>query len=289
MNILIVIKRVLNNNAVVAQDNHGQTIVALGAGIAFQRKAGQTIPPEKIEKCFYPKNKEVTNSISETLAQIEPQYIELSDHIISETAASSGKQMSDDIYISLPDHLQFAVERVKRGIPIQNKLTIETMQTYPDEFQIGKRVLNYLTEKTKLVFPDDEATNIAMHLITAEEGDSLENTEGTIELINRFIKIIEQMLNKSINPQSVSYYRLVTHLKFFIQRIRKNEVQELPLDKDLYNMIVHSYHKEYIIAQRIAGIILSDYDYKTSEDEIMFLTIHIHRVNFTESDVNEQI
>lgn len=128
-----------------------------------------------------------------------------------------------------------------------------------------------------------------MHLITAEEGDSLENTEGTIELINRFIKIIEQMLNKSINPQSVSYYRLVTHLKFFIQRIRKNEVQELPLDKDLYNMIVHSYHKEYIIAQRIAGIILSDYDYKTSEDEIMFLTIHIHRVNFTESDVNEQI
>ena len=82
---------------------------------------------------------------------------------------------------------------------------------------------------------------------------------------------------------------MVTHLKFFIQRIRKNEVQELPLDKDLYNMIVHSYHKEYIIAQRIAGIILSDYDYKTSEDEIMFLTIHIHRVNFTESDVNEQI
>lgn len=281
VSIMIVIKRVLNNNAVVAKDEHDQTLVALGSGIAFQRKAGQVISEEKIEKSFYPKNEDATNSISETLAQVDPKYIELSDRIISEAIASSGKKLSDDIYVSLPDHLQFAVERVKKGILIQNKLTVETMQTYPDEFQLGKRALNHLSKKTRLTFPDDEATNIAMHLITAEEGDSLENTEGTIELINRFLKIIREMLNKEIDSNSVSYYRLITHLKFFVQRIKKRQDQDFDADHDLYDMVVHNYHKEYVIAQRIAGIVMQEFDYQVSDDEIMFLTIHIHRINIS--------
>lgn len=284
---MIVIKRVLNNNAVVAKDELNRTLVALGSGIAFQQKAGHFIPKDKIEKIFYPKDEDATNSISETLSQIDPKYIELSDRIISEAITSSGKKLTDDIYVSLPDHLQFAVERVKNGILIQNKLTVETMQTYPDEFQLGKRVLKYLSEKTGLDFPDDEATNIAMHLITAEEGDSLENTEGTIELINRFLKIISEMLGKNINSNSVSYYRLITHLKFFIQRIKKQQSQKFKADKDLYDMVIHSYHKEYIIAQRIAGIVLHDFNYKVSEDEVMFLTIHIHRINVSTGDYNE--
>lgn len=112
---MLLIKRVLNNNAVVATDKHKQTLVALGNGIAFHKKAGEIISEDKVEKIFYPQNEKDTNSMSEMLASIDPKYIELSDQIISETIASSGKKLSDDIYLSLPDHLQFAVERLKRG------------------------------------------------------------------------------------------------------------------------------------------------------------------------------
>lgn len=276
---MIVIKRVLNNNAVVATDEQNQTLVALGSGIAFHQKAGQAILENKIEKSFYPKNEDAANSISETLAQVDPKYIELSDRIISEAVISSGKKLSDDIYVSLPDHLQFAVERLKKGMLIQNKLTVETMQTYPDEFQLGKHTLSYLAQETGLTFPDDEATNIAMHLITAEEGDILENTEETITLINQFLKVISAMLKKEFNLNSVSYYRLVTHLKFFVQRIKKRQHQEFPSDKTLYDLIIRDYHAEYLIAQRIAGIVMKKFNYGVSDDEILFLTIHIHRVN----------
>ena len=182
----MIIERILNNNAILAKDDNGRNLVALGSGIAFGRKKGQTVASSKIEKIFYPKDQATTNTISETLAQIRPEYIELSDQIISEAIASSGKKLSDDIYISLPDHLQFAVERVRQGITIQNRLTIETMQVYPDEFQLGKKVIDYLGEKSGLKFNDDEAANVAMHIITAEEGYSLENTQGSIELINNF-------------------------------------------------------------------------------------------------------
>lgn len=275
---MLLIKRVLNNNAVVATDKHKQTLVALGNGIAFHKKSGEIISEDKVEKIFYPQNEKDTNSMSEMLASIDPKYIELSDQIISETIASSGKKLSDDIYLSLPDHLQFAVERLKKGMPIQNRLTIETMQTYPDEFQLGKRALCYLEKTEKLKFPEDEATNIAMHLITAEEGNSLENTAGTIELINRFLEIISEMLKMEINSKSVAYYRLVTHLKFFAQRISKKQTQEANVDPELYNMVIHRYHKEYLISQRIAGIVMQKFNYKVSQDEIMYLTIHIHHI-----------
>ncbi|MBP2058467.1 beta-glucoside operon transcriptional antiterminator [Lactobacillus colini] len=279
----MIIKRVLNNNAVIALDDNQQTLVALGSGIAFQGKPGDLIEDKKIEKVFYPQDESATNSISQTLLQIDPWYIELSDKIISEAEASSGKKLSDDIYFSLPDHLQFAVERVSKGMIIQNRLTIETMQTYPDEFQLGKRSIAYLSKKTGLTFSDDEAANIAMHIITAQEGESLENTEGTIELINKFIKIIEEMLNKKIDIKSVTYYRAITHLKFFIQGIKNRTVRNQTMDdKELFNMVIHNYHKEYVIAQRISGIVLNEFDYQVSDDEIMYLTIHIHRLNISE-------
>ena len=257
---MLLIKRVLNNNAVVATDKHKQTLVALGNGIAFHKKAGEIISEDKVEKIFYPQNEKDTNSMSEMLASIDPKYIELSDQIISETIASSGKKLSDDIYLSLPDHLQFAVERLKKGMPIQNRLTIETMQTYPDEFQLGKRVLRYLEKTENLKFPEDE------------------HTAGTIELINRFLEIISEMLKMEINSKSVAYYRLVTHLKFFAQKISKKQTQEANVDPELYNMVIHRYHKEYLISQRIAGIVMQKFNYKVSQDEIMYLTIHIHHI-----------
>lgn len=275
---MIIISKILNNNAVVAVDDNHDTLVALGSGIAFQRKIGQVIPEGKIEKSFYPKDENDATQISETLSQVDPKYIELSDQIISEMIASSGKKLSNDIYVSLPDHLQFAVQRMSDGIPIQNRLTLETMHTYPDEFQISKRAVEYLSQKTNLKFPDDEATNIAMHLITAEEGDSLENTEGAIELIDQFVRIITQMLHKDLDTGSVAYYRLITHLKFFIQRIKKRQLGSENVDKDLFSMIIRKYHTEYVIAQRISGIVLSNYNYEVTKDELMYLTIHIHRV-----------
>lgn len=243
---MILIKRVLNNNAVVAIDEKGQTLVALGGGIAFQRKAGQTVPTEKIEKAFYSKSVSDTDRISQTLANIEPWYIELSDRIISEISTGTDHKVSDDIYVNLPDHLQFAVQRLKHGIPIENRLTLETMSTYPDEFALGKQTIKALEKKTGLHFPEAEAANIAMHLITAEEGDSLENTEGTIELIDRIIQVIEEMLQKQLDTNSVSYYRLMTHLKFFIKRIKTQNSDKGSVDADLFNMAAHKYHEEYL-------------------------------------------
>ncbi|UYX12590.1 PRD domain-containing protein [Lactobacillus delbrueckii subsp. indicus] len=276
---MIKIVKVLNNNAIVAEDIRKNTLVALGAGIAFRQKVGDWIADSKIEKTFFSEDEKTATSIIDAFSQVRAEYIELSDRVISEAETSSGKKLSDDIYVSLPDHLQFAVQRIKDGMQIQNRLTFETMQTYPDEFRIAQKAVEELSRMSGLKFPDDEATNIAMHIITAEEGDSLANTEETIKLINEIMQIIQEMLHE-LDNKSVAYYRLMTHLKFFIQRIKKGQRQnDKDFDRDLYEMVAQKYHAEYIVAQRIAGIIYGRYNYQVGDEEVMFLTIHIHRVN----------
>lgn len=276
---MIKIVKVLNNNAIVAKDIRKNTLVALGAGIAFRQKVGDWIADSKIEKTFFSEDEKTATSIIDAFSQVRAEYIELSDRVISEAETSSGKKLSDDIYVSLPDHLQFAVQRIKDGMQIQNRLTFETMQTYPDEFRIAQKAVEELSRMSGLKFPDDEATNIAMHIITAEEGDSLANTEETIKLINEIMQIIQEMLHE-LDNKSVAYYRLMTHLKFFIQRIKKGQRQnDKDFDRDLYEMVAQKYHAEYIVAQRIAGIIYGRYNYQVGDEEVMFLTIHIHRVN----------
>lgn len=47
-----IIKRVLNHNAVIAQNNKNVDILLFGKGIAFGKKVGDAIPPSSIEKVF---------------------------------------------------------------------------------------------------------------------------------------------------------------------------------------------------------------------------------------------
>ena len=48
----MIIKRILNNNAVMSVDESGEDIIVKGKGIAFQKKSGDEINQNKIDKIF---------------------------------------------------------------------------------------------------------------------------------------------------------------------------------------------------------------------------------------------
>lgn len=48
----MIIKRVLNNNAVMSLDKNNEEIIVKGKGIAFQKKNGDSIDEKKIDKIF---------------------------------------------------------------------------------------------------------------------------------------------------------------------------------------------------------------------------------------------
>ena len=55
----MLISKVLNNNVVTIKNEDNQESVVMGRGIAFQKKKGDEIDEEKIDKIFVLKNKKV--------------------------------------------------------------------------------------------------------------------------------------------------------------------------------------------------------------------------------------
>lgn len=54
----MVLKKALNNNAVIAVDEKGKECVVFGGGIAFAVKKNEMIPENQIERVFYQSRKD---------------------------------------------------------------------------------------------------------------------------------------------------------------------------------------------------------------------------------------
>lgn len=63
------IKRGLNNNAVISSNSQNGDVL-LGSGIAFQKKAGQEVDPQRVEKTFLLKDKEAQNRFTELMIDV---------------------------------------------------------------------------------------------------------------------------------------------------------------------------------------------------------------------------
>ena len=50
--IIVQIKKILNNNVIVTNDAEGREVVAMGRGIAFGKHNGDDVPEEQLDKVY---------------------------------------------------------------------------------------------------------------------------------------------------------------------------------------------------------------------------------------------
>ncbi len=157
------INKILNNNAVVIIEEGTEKIV-LGAGIAFQKGKNDLIQESKIEKIFILKNE--TKQFQELLESLPESYITIAEEIISYAEEFLEVELNSHIHIALTDHLAFAIDRMKKGIAIRNRLLSEVKILYPKEYEIGVWAINQVEKKLGIQLPIDEAGYIGLHIHT---------------------------------------------------------------------------------------------------------------------------
>ena len=86
------IKRVLNNNAVISSNSQNGDVL-LGSGIAFQKKAGQEVDPQRVEKTFLLKDKEAQNRFTELMIDVLMAHILVSEKIINYAKIKLGRPL----------------------------------------------------------------------------------------------------------------------------------------------------------------------------------------------------
>ncbi|MGK9430979.1 BglG family transcription antiterminator LicT [Bacillus atrophaeus] len=271
------IAKVYNNNVVSVINEHDKESVIMGRGIAFQKKAGDKVDEGRIEKIFTLENKDVSEKFKTLLYEIPLECMEVSEEIISYAKMRLGKKINDSIYVSLTDHINFAIERHKKGLDIKNALLWEIKRLYKEEFSIGKEALLMVEKKTGISLPEDEAGFIALHIVNAELNEEMPNIINITKVMQEILSIVKYHFNIEFDEESLYYYRFVTHLKFFAQRLFNGTYMESS-DDFLFETVKEKYHRAYKCTEKIKQYIQKEYDHELTSEELLYLTIHIERV-----------
>lgn len=273
----IIIEKVINNNIISAYEKSGAEVIVMGRGIGFKKKQGEVVPADQISKIFRIKSRTLAEQFKELLANMPLERVRISDEIISHAKDHLKLKLNQSIYVTLTDHINFAIERVSQGIEPQNALLWEIKRFYPQEFQLGIYALELIQDRLDILLPEDEAGFIALHFVNAEYGTDIRDAVKFPDQMQAIVDIVERDLGILLDESSLHYERFMTHIKFLIQRIYRKELLSSE-DRELSLLMQRKYPREYQCSLKVAEYIMQATGSRLSEKEIMYLSVHIRRV-----------
>lgn len=208
---MITIKKSLNNSMLLV-DNDRREMILFGKGIGFGAKAGSQIDLTQVEKVFLPLSDLKSRHFLSLTDTIPAAFFEISHEILTLARTLCGDKLNSVLLFTLAEHLHFAVERSRSGQVILNKLSWEVKRYYPQEYNVGMQARAKVNAQFGVDLPEDEAVNIAFHLINASGQTDDSSAHQQVELVNRIAEIVRYKLSKAIDTQSVNYMRFITQI-----------------------------------------------------------------------------
>ncbi len=270
--------KILNNNYILVEDPNGNECIVMGKGLRFSNQVGSELKEENIQKVFALKDKKSVRDWQQMLEGVSEDYGEaIHSAIMLADEAMPGK-LNSQVFIILFDHLIFALERQHKNIILQNRLLWEVRQFYPAEFALGKRMIEYLNQRLQIKLPEEEAGNIAFHLVNAQtENPNMEQTIQAVKMLKDIFNIVQYSFANRIRTDSIHYTRFVTHMQFFLQRVLEHKM--LSGDElDIFEQVAKGHPESYCCARKIGAYIQGVQKEEISREELLYLTIHIARI-----------
>lgn len=275
----MIIKRILTNNAVVIDDENQQEKIVCGKGIAFKKRPGMEIDEISINQTFILEGGGEYSRFEQLLKDVPLEYLELSSEIINMAKLEFAKKFKDNVIITLSDHLYVAIKRCREGMTISNPLLWDIKNFYEIEYDIGLRALELIKNKFHIQLPDDEAGFIALHIVNVElDEDNMDHIFQVTKVIQEIMTIVKYHFHAEFDTSNVYYYRFITHLKFFALRLLKDNQFNEDKENELLDVVKDKYCTSYECVLKIKDFLEKKYNYTLQEDEIVYLTIHVHRV-----------
>ena len=271
------IVKVINNNIVSTCDEDGREIEVMGRGIGFKAREGSVIDQEKIEKVFRLDSQNTMDRFKEMLVNLPMEHVQISAEIISYAKSVLNRPINPNVYITLTDHINFALERFKQKMMFSNPLIREVKAFYNEEYLIGEYAIAMIERDLGVKLSVDEAASIALHIVNAEYDGPMGDTIKITNLIQQVLEVVKEYFQVELDKQSLYYERFITHLRFLAQRVFTGERMELD-NLEFQEMIDRMYPEEYACSQKVKALIQREYGHEVTEEELAYLTLHIRRI-----------
>ncbi|KMK90731.1 glucose PTS transporter transcription antiterminator GlcT [Rossellomorea marisflavi] len=270
------VKKVLNNNVLIAEHTAYGEVVLIGKGIGFNRKKGDPIQNDIAEKMFVLKGEKEQEQYKNLLPFLNDDMSSIIISAIELIRERTNSFLNEHIHIALTDHILFAINRLMRGMEIRNPFLVETRTLYPFEYEVAREVVELINDHTEVNLPEGEIGFIALHIHSAMMNKDLSEINQHSQLIARLTGMIEQQLEVNIDRDSIDYVRLVRHIRYTIERVLRGERVEEP--EKIANLLKEEYPLCYNLSWKLIKMMQQTLKKPVYDAEAVYLTMHLQRI-----------
>lgn len=264
---------VMSHNVVMAKLSSGKNSIVFGKGVGFKKKPGMLVKETDITQEFLLHTSEAIEHFEQLLQAVDFKIIGITEEVIAFAQEKLDGAFSDTIHAALVDHINFAIERYKRGVFLTNPFTYEIKHLYMSEFHVAAEAVGILNQRLNVSLSEDEVAFLAMHFHAARNNQTSNRTLGVARLVSR---LVDQAQAAGLQfDNSFSTLRFITHLKALIDRVQNSKT----IGNPLLERIREEYLTSYQIAKTIANQLEISLNRMVPDDEVGFLTMHIERLS----------
>ena len=267
------VEKVLNHNVILAiKEEDKQEYLIMGKGIGFGKKTAERFEcgeEVSVYSLVDVKNaKDTTSSVKE----ITPIYLEAANMLLDEAQKCIGK-VDRSVLIPLADHIDFAVRRIREQGEISNPLISDIQVLFHTEYKVAKKILPFLEENSDVTMSESELGYIALHIHSAIAEQNVASSIQVAKCVRECINLIEREIDTTIPVTTLSYNRLMNHVRYMVLRAEQGE--EIKLSMNEYMEL--RFKKSYAIATYVCDEMGSILRTKLHENELGYLAMHIQR------------
>ncbi|CAM4410652.1 transcriptional antiterminator [Paenibacillus endophyticus] len=271
------IDRIVGNNVILTVDPRTtKEYVLFGKGLGFASKGCDWISTTdpRIEKRYRLDDEQPIKEYQDLIENIDPEVISISEKIVENVKERLGTPVQPKVYFALPNHIQFALYRLRNGMEINNPFLHETKINFPLEYEIAAQAAIMISERFSIPIPEDEIGFLALHVHSCVGTASVGQLVKLNGLVNRIVEYIERNRGIPLHRTSQDYARLVMHMRAVIERL----MQERRVINPIITELKANYPEAFALASDIAFLIHEEMQVEISQDEIGYMAIHLHRL-----------
>lgn len=268
------ITKILNHNSFMGiESKNDQECLIMGKGVAFGKKVGQTVSVTGDATVYSLKELTDRGEAKEIIKSVSPLCLELANEVLDQAEEEFGK-VDRSILFTMADHLDFAVRRIQNGEQISNPLTDDIRIMFYKEYKVAGCIRDLLKEKLGIRIDEHEIGYIALHVHAAIVDENVSQAMEIARTVRECICMVEEETGKSIDVMSLSYNRLMNHVRYMVARAIHGEKLKMSLN----DYMSVKFPGPYMTAEKICRKMEKSLKLPIPDIEIGYLAMHLERM-----------
>lgn len=266
--------KILNHNSFMGiESKNDQECLIMGKGVAFGKKVGQTVSVTGDARVYSLKELTDRGEAKDIIKSVSPLCLELANEVLDQAEEEFGK-VDRSILFTMADHLDFAVRRIQNGEQISNPLTDDIRIMFYKEYKVAGCIRDLLKEKLGIRIDEHEIGYIALHVHAAIVDENVSQAMEIARTVRECICMVEEETGKSIDVMSLSYNRLMNHVRYMVARAIHGEKLKMSLN----DYMSVKFPGPYMTAEKICRKMEKSLKLPIPDIEIGYLAMHLERM-----------